>query len=68
LEFVLTHYSTDFPRKEGKYKTSRGLGREDHRREYVECSGHILSMQTAFNHFLDDVKAEYKQAKKKRLS
>jgi hypothetical protein len=34
----------------------------------VESSGHILSMQTAFNHILDDVKAEYKQAKKKRLS
>jgi hypothetical protein len=28
-------------------------------------SGHILSMQTAFNHFLDNVKAEHKQAKKK---
>jgi hypothetical protein len=54
-----------FGNKEGKCKTSRELGREDHRCEYVKCSGHILSMQTAFNHFLDNVKAEYKQAKKK---
>ena len=34
----------------------------------AECSGHNFSMQKSFNRFLDNIKAEYKQAIKKRLS
>ena len=33
----------------------------------LECCGHIFSVQKSFNRILDNVKAEYKQAKQKRL-
>jgi len=62
LEFALPQYSTDDSTK--RYESAADQIVDVH---IVECSGHSFSMQKSFNHFLDDVKAEYEQAKQKRL-